>query len=49
VDSKGDQFDFGSGQAHPDYMTGPYGNPGGANVTTTQFSELFTFTPRATP
>ena len=45
VGLKGDQFDFGSAQAHPDYMTGPYGNPGGANVTTTQFSELFTFTP----
>lgn len=40
-----DQFDFGAGQAHPDYVTGPYSSPGGADVTTTQFSELFTFTP----
>jgi hypothetical protein len=41
----GDQFDFGAGQAHPDYLTGPYASPGGANVTTTQFSDLLTFTP----
>src|SRR5258706_2823682 len=40
-----DQLDFGSGQAHPDFVTGPYASPGGANVTTTQFSELLTFTP----
>src|SRR5215813_14170187 len=42
---KGDQFDFGSAQTHPDYLTGPYASPGGADVTTTQFSELLTFTP----
>ena len=42
---KGDQLDFGSAQAHPDYVTGPYGNPGGANVTTTLFTEQLTFTP----
>jgi hypothetical protein len=42
---KGDQLDFGSAQAHPDYLTGPYGNPGGANVTTTLFTEQLTFTP----
>jgi hypothetical protein len=40
-----DQLDFGSGQSHPDFLTGPYASPGGANVTTTQFSELLTFTP----
>src|SRR5262245_48392384 len=42
---KGDQFDFGQAQAHPDYMTGPYNSPGGANVTTTLFTEQLTFTP----
>ena len=42
---KGDQFDFGSAQMHPDYLTGPYANPGGANVTTTLFTEQMTFTP----
>jgi hypothetical protein len=42
---KGDQFDFGSGQAHPDFVTGPYASPGGANVTTTLFAEQLTFTP----
>ncbi len=42
---KGDQFDFGSGQMHPDYLTGPYASPGGANVTTTLFTEQLTFTP----
>ncbi len=42
---KGDQLDFGSGQSHPDYLTGPYANPGGANVTTTLFTEQLTFTP----
>src|SRR5207253_58536 len=26
-----DQFDFGAGQTHPDYVTGPYASPGGAN------------------
>src|SRR5258705_2043894 len=40
-----DQFDFGAGQAHPDYVTGPYASPGGANVTTTLFTEQLTFTP----
>ena len=40
-----DQFDFGSGQQHPDYLTGPYASPGGANVTTTLFTEQLTFTP----
>ena len=35
----GDQFDFGSGQQHPDYLTGPYASPGGANVTTTLFTD----------
>ena len=40
-----DQLDFGSGQAHPDYVTGPYASPGGANVTTTLFTEQLTFTP----
>jgi hypothetical protein len=42
---KGDQLDFGNGQAHPDYVTGPYASPGGANVTTTLFTEQLTFTP----
>src|SRR5262245_40581478 len=42
---KGDQLDFGSAQMHPDYLTGPYNNPGGANVTTTLFAEQLTFTP----
>ena len=42
---KGDQLDFGSGQMHPDYLTGPYASPGGANVTTTLFAEQLTFTP----
>ncbi|HEU5254361.1 MAG TPA: carboxypeptidase regulatory-like domain-containing protein, partial [Vicinamibacterales bacterium] len=42
---KTDQFDFGSGQMHPDYLTGPYASPGGANVTTTLFTEQLTFTP----
>ena len=40
-----DQFDFGSGQMHPDFLTGPYASPGGANVTTTLFAEQLTFTP----
>jgi hypothetical protein len=40
-----DQFDFGAGQMHPDYVTGPYSSPGGANVTTTLFTEQLTFTP----
>ena len=40
-----DQFDFGAGQMHPDYVTGPYASPGGANVTTTLFTEQLTFTP----
>ena len=40
-----DQFDFGAGQMHPDYLTGPYASPGGANVTTTLFTEQLTFTP----
>ena len=40
-----DQFDFGAGQTHPDYVTGPYASPGGANVTTTLFTEQLTFTP----
>jgi len=30
---------------HPDYLTGPYASPGGANVTTTLFTEQLTFTP----
>src|SRR5262245_16317187 len=42
---KGDQLDFGNAQSHPDYMTGPYNSPGGANVTTTLFTEQLTFTP----
>jgi hypothetical protein len=42
---KGDQLDFGNGQSHPDYVTGPYASPGGANVTTTLFTEQLTFTP----
>jgi carboxypeptidase family protein len=42
---KTDQFDFGAGQMHPDYLTGPYASPGGANVTTTLFTEQLTFTP----
>jgi hypothetical protein len=41
-----DQLDFGSGQLHPDYQTGPHESPSGASVVTTGFSDQFTFTPR---
>lgn len=42
-----DQFDFGSGQLHPDYQAGPHESPSGAAVTTTLFSNQLTFTPRS--
>jgi hypothetical protein len=41
-----DQLDFGSGQLHPDYQAGPHESPSGASVTTTGFSDQFTFTPQ---
>ena len=41
-----DQLDFGSGQLHPDYQTGPHESPSGASVVTTGFSDQFTFTPQ---
>ena len=41
-----DQLDFGSGQLHPDYQAGVHESPSGASVTTTGFSDQFTFTPQ---
>jgi hypothetical protein len=41
-----DPLDFGSGQLHPDYWTGPHESPSGASVTSPVFSNQLTFTPR---
>ncbi|HEY5616871.1 MAG TPA: TonB-dependent receptor, partial [Vicinamibacterales bacterium] len=41
-----DQLDFGSAQLHPDYQAGPHESPSGASVTSTVFSNQFTYTPR---
>jgi hypothetical protein len=41
-----DHLDYGSGQLHPDYQTGPHESPSGASVVTTGFSDQFTFTPQ---
>jgi hypothetical protein len=40
-----DQLDFGSGQMHPDYLAGPHATPSGASVHTTNFTDLFSYTP----
>ena len=40
-----DPLDFGSGQLHPDYQAGPHESPSGASVTSTLFSNQFTYTP----
>jgi carboxypeptidase family protein/TonB-dependent receptor-like protein len=40
-----DQLDFGSGQLHPDYQTGPYENLSGASVTSILFGNQTTWTP----
>jgi Carboxypeptidase regulatory-like domain/TonB dependent receptor-like, beta-barrel len=45
VGLKGDQLDFGSGQMHPDYLTGPHASPSGASVHTINFSDQLTYTP----
>ena len=42
-----DQLDFGSAQVHPDYQAGPHESPSGASVTSTVFSNQFTYTPRS--
>ena len=40
-----DQLDYGAGQLHPDYQTGPYESLTGASVTSILFSNQTTWTP----